>query len=116
MPVANRDSILLIIVLFLLDSSFLSVALKQKSFCVLPQYSSCETFQTCSPSLTTESKCFAENWICATVPQEIDHNSKSIYPTHKYTRDISQNVKLAFNFLLDFKVVESLQGFCKVPL
>ena len=36
-----------------------------------------------TPFQTTESKCFAENWICATVPQEIDHNSKSIYPTYK---------------------------------
>ena len=29
-----------------------------------------------------ELKCFAENWTCTTIPQEIDHNSKSIYPTH----------------------------------
>ena len=36
-----------------------------------------------TPFQTTESKCFAENWICATVPQEISHNSKSIYSTHK---------------------------------
>ena len=33
---------------------------------------------------TTECrKCFAENWTCTTISQEIDHNSKSIYPTYK---------------------------------
>ena len=28
-------------------------------------------------------KCFAENWTCTTISQEIDHNSKSIYPHTK---------------------------------
>ena len=36
-----------------------------------------------SPVQTTERKCFAENWTCTTISQEIDHSSKSIYPTHK---------------------------------
>ena len=36
-----------------------------------------------APFQTTEMKCFAESWICATIAQEINHNSKSIYPTHK---------------------------------
>ena len=35
------------------------------------------------PVQTTESNCFAENWMCTTIPQEIDCNSKSIQPTQK---------------------------------
>ena len=36
-----------------------------------------------SPIEAIESKCFAENWIGATIPQEINNNSISIYPTHE---------------------------------
>ena len=35
------------------------------------------------PVQTTEWNCFAEDWTCTTIAQEMDHTSKSIYPTHK---------------------------------
>ena len=34
--------------------------------------------------------CFAETWICATIPQEIDYNSKSIYSTHKINMSLNR--------------------------
>ena len=55
---------------------------RSKALCYLVQH--VKHFKHIPCIYTTECrKCFAENWTCATISQEINHNSKSIYPTYK---------------------------------
>ena len=70
--------------LFQMNSYFQSISLKQKSFCVLFSTAHVKHFKhgPCS-NHWMEVFNLQENWTRTTIPQEIDHNSKSIYPTHK---------------------------------
>ena len=54
----------------------------RKALCYLVQHVKHFKYVPCVQ--TTECrKCLAENWTCTTISQEINHNSKSIYPHTK---------------------------------